>query len=215
MAETNTSQNTTPTIKAVTFDVGGVIELYEGERLMEAIPRMLGIPIDDFRNAYFKHNHLSNVHNLSLEEMLVKVVAEFDDTKETEEKTKAWIQSSIARNKLNTELIALFPLFRNQGLKIGILSNATSAMRGRLEKYNIPELVDEIVISSEIGFQKPHKEAFEILFDKLDVRSHEAIFVDDSPKSLEKAAEIGYLPILFESNEQLRKELKGMGILVD
>jgi HAD superfamily hydrolase (TIGR01549 family) len=176
---------------------------------------MLGVSADDFKEMYFKHNHLSNIHNLPLEEMVLKVVAEFDASKEAREKTKAWLRASVAQNKFNTELVDLFPLFRKQGLKIGILSNATSAMRQKLEAYHIPELVDEIVISGEIGFQKPHKEAFEIVFDQLGVHAHEAIFVDDSLKSLEKASEIGYIPILFKDNNQLKADLKRLSISVE
>lgn len=68
------------------------------------------------------------------------------------------------------------------------------------------------VISGEIGFQKPHKEAFQVLFEKLDLQPEEVVFVDDSTRSLEKAAEIGYIPILFKNNEQLKADLITAGI---
>lgn len=209
------TRQTTPTIKAIAFDVGGVIELYGGGRLVDVIPKMLGVSADDFKEVYFKHNHFSNIHNVPLEEMILKVVAEFDDRKEIGEKVKTWLQASTAQNKFNTELVALFPILRKQGLKIGILSNATSSMRQKLDTYHIPELVDDMVISGEIGFQKPHKEAFEVLFNRLGVHAHEAIFIDDSLKSLEKAAEIGYIPVLYKDNEQLKSELKRMSISVE
>lgn len=206
---------TTPTIKAIVFDVGGVIELYAGGRFIDVMPELLGVTVDEFKDVYFKYNHFSNVHNAPWEETVLKVVAEFDDREETQEKAKELLRTLVAKTVFNADLIKLFPLFRKQGLKIGILSNATSEMRKKLEGYGIPELVDEIAVSGEIGFQKPHKEAFEIVFERLGVHAHEAIFIDDSPKSLEKAAEIGYTPLLYKDNEQLKSDLKRLSIAVE
>ncbi len=70
-------------------------------------------------------------------------------------------------------------------------------------------------ISGEIGFQKPHKEAFEVLFTRLGVRSNETVFIDDSPKSLEKAKEIGYIPVLYKNNDQLKTDLSKLGIIAE
>jgi FMN phosphatase YigB (HAD superfamily) len=74
--------------------------------------------------------------------------------------------------------------------------------------------VDVVIISAEIGYQKPHKEAFDILFGRLGLAPGQVIFVDDSAKSLEKASEIGYIPILFKDNEQLNDDLRKLGIVL-
>ncbi len=110
--------------------------------------------------------------------------------------------------------MSLFPILKQQGLKVGIFSNNTSKLRTKLNVNGIIKLVDELVVSSEIGFQKPHKEAFQVLFEKLKLLPEEVIFIDDSPKSLEKASEIGYIPILFKNNDQLKVDLRKLGIFV-
>jgi len=76
-------------------------------------------------------------------------------------------------------------------------------------------MIDDAVISGEIGYQKPHKEAFAVLFERLGASAQEVVFIDDSPKSLEKAEEIGYTPILFQNNEQLISDLRSLGIEVN
>jgi HAD superfamily hydrolase (TIGR01509 family) len=85
-------------------------------------------------------------------------------------------------------------------------------LREQLNNTNIIEYVHEVVISAEIGFQKPSKEAFAILFQKLNVLPEVVVFIDDAPKSLETAGEIGYTPILFEGNSKLKDDLKNLGI---
>ena len=115
---------------------------------------------------------------------------------------------------LNTELLSYLPQLKKLGLKTGIFSNANSILRERLRELDLLDVSDILVISGEIGFQKPHKEAFQVLFEKLELKPEEVVFVDDSPENLKKADEIGYIPILYKSNEQLKADLKALGIEV-
>lgn len=198
--------------KAVCFDFGGVIELNGGERISERIAKVLSVPLTNFKKEYFKYNHLSNVEGMSWENMIIKVVSVFDNNDNIKDKVLSLVREFNSKKKINFELLTLFPKLQQQGFKVAIFSNNTSKMRDTLNANGITNLVDKIVISSEIGFQKPDKEAFEELFEKLGVRPEEVIFVDDTPESLEKSDEIGYTPILFMNNEQLKVDLKNLGI---
>lgn len=199
-------------IKAIVFDFGGVIELSEGGHLLKDIAEAINISPGDFKEEYFKHNHLSNVENLDWEDMILKVVSVFDESEETKDKVLVIINEYQSQRKINVELVDLFPKLRQQGFKIAIFSNHTTKLRNKLKENGILDLVDEVVVSGEIGFQKPHKEAFDCLFELLKVLPQEVIFIDDAPKSLEKAEEIGYIPVLFKNNEQLNADLRKLGI---
>ena len=122
------------------------------------------------------------------------------------------LSSFVFQKTLNTELLSWFPKLKQQDFSIGILSNAPASVKEEWEIKGIYDTVDTVVISGETGFQKPDKEAFAVLFKQLHVLPHETIFIDDTEKSLEKATEIGYHPILFISNERLKKELQNFGI---
>lgn len=199
-------------IKAVVFDYGDVIELHEGDSPLKVAAKILGVPLSEFRNVYFGHNHLANVENHSWYDMFNKVLSTFNISKEKEAEVMLMLQKRRSGRKMNTGLVVLFPKLRQLGLKIGILSNSNSELREKLNQNGLAELVDVVVISGEIGFQKPHKEAFQVLFERLNLRPEEVIFIDDSTKSLEKAGEIGYIPILFKNNEQLIADLKTFGV---
>jgi putative hydrolase of the HAD superfamily len=201
-------------IKAVVFDYSGVIEIYEDGRALQAIADLIGVPVDDFKHEYFKRNHLSNIQNIAWDEVVMQVVAVFDSKKETLDKVSELIKERESRKKINHELCGMFEKLRAKGFKVAILSNATTKLRDRMKTNGISDLVDEIVISAEIGFQKPHQEAFDVLFQKLGVSPSEVVFIDDAPKSLKKADEIGYVPILFENNEKLKIDLGKLGIVL-
>ena len=62
-------------IKAIVFDYGGVIEINE-KGLIKKITSYLNVPIEEWRKVYFSKNHLSNIHNMSYEEMFATVARE-------------------------------------------------------------------------------------------------------------------------------------------
>jgi len=205
-------ENNNSNIKAVVFDVGGVIELSDGKNILDQIAEMTGIPSDELKKEYWKHNHLSNVENMAWEDMIVRVVEVFDKDGAKTEKVRQFVRDYNASKAINADILKLFPEIHGLGMKVGIFSNATSQLREHLQEKGVAPLVDEIVVSGEIGYQKPSKEAFEILFQRLGLRPAQVVFIDDSPKSLETAAEIGYIPVLFKGNEQLVIDLKNLGI---
>lgn len=201
-----------PKIKAVGFDFSGVIELYPPGRLLTTIADFFHIPLENFQTEYFKQNHLSNIKNQNFADVIVKVASNFSDDSQTEEKIKNIIKERQSKSRLNTELISWFSVLKQKNFKVGILSNYTTDLSEKLKKEGIYDLLDTVVVSSEIGFQKPDGEAFAVLFERLGVLPEETIFIDDASKSLEKAEEIGYHPILFKNNEQLKQDLQAFGI---
>lgn len=200
--------------KAVVFDFGGVIEITPDGNPLRKVADIVGVSIEDFHKEYFKHNHLSNVDGLPWEETVAVVVSHLTNSQAIIQQSRQIILDHIASRRINRELVDFFPVLRQQNFKVAIFSNNTVQLRQQLINEGIIELVDEVVISAEIGFQKPSIEAFDILFQKLDLLPGEVIFIDDAPKSLETAEEIGYTPILFRGNDKLKEDLQGFGISI-
>ncbi len=202
-------------IRQLSLTSAGVIEVTPDGNPLEKVADIVGLSIDDFHKEYFKHNHLSNVDGLPWEETVAVVVSHLTDSEEIIEQSRQIILDHIASRRINQELVSFVPILRQQGYKVAIFSNNTARLRQQLVDEKIIDLVDEVVISAEIGLQKPSKEAFDVLFQKLNLKPEEVVFIDDAPKSLEKAGEIGYTPILYLNNEALRDGLNFLGISVE
>lgn len=200
--------------KAVVFDFGGVIETTPDGNPLKKVADVVGVSIDEFHKEYFKYNHLSNVDGLPWEETVAIVASHLTNSEEKIEQSRQIILEHIASRSANQELVGFFPVLRRQKYKVAIFSNNTGSLRQQLINEGILDLVDDVVISAEIGFQKPSKEAFSVLFQKLNLKPEEVVFIDDAPKSLETAGEIGYTPILFEGNTKLKKDLRRLGIIL-
>ena len=155
---------------------------------------------------------MSNVHNLPWEDLIIEVVQVFTDSDEIKQQVRRRTEEFNLYKELNSELLAYISKIKKDGYKIGIFSNHTSALRAELKDLQIDHLFDEIIISGEIGIQKPQREAFEILFKKLNVLPQELVFIDDTSKNLQSAEQIGYNAILYTNNTQLKQNLELFGV---
>jgi len=81
------------------------------------------------------------------------------------------------------------------------------------EQYDFFGLFDDIVISGEVGMVKPEPEIFEITLQRISKPAHECLFIDDAPANIEQARRMGFTTILFQSSEQLEKELHRLNLL--
>ena len=201
--------------KAIVFDYGGVLvinNLFKGGNLLEIIAEELGVPKEEFRSEYFKHNYIHNVENRPWIDACLATVKRFDDSREAEEKARALNEDFNNAKVLNTELLDYVAKLHQAGYETAVLSNYTSALRGVLKEHGIDHLFEHIFVSGEIGFQKPDPRIFDHVCSELSITPAEMIFVDDTPRSLETADEVGYTPVQFGNNKQLFTEFEQLGI---
>lgn len=196
-------------IKLIAFDYGGVIKISE-RNLSSDICDYLKIDKEDWKKEYFLVNHLANVKNISFSEVFILVASKFDNSDETRKYILDLLENNKNKWHLNDELIDIVKNLKRKNYKIALLSNNSTELRQKLIENEIIDLFDEIIISAEVGFQKPQPEIFDILFKRLEANPSEVIFVDDTPRSLENADKIGYIPILFKDNKSLKSELSSI-----
>ncbi|MEI6581055.1 MAG: HAD-IA family hydrolase [bacterium] len=200
-------------LKAIVFDYGGVVEIKDGDIIQE-IANYLHITKNDWQSVYYTLNHLSNVGNKSWKEIATLTAQKIGATDAQILHIQNLVKEDGKTRKVNLELIKMIKSLRDNNYKIALLSNNVTELRQRLVNQNIINLFDEVIISAEVGHQKPSPEIFQILFDKLGVKNDEVVFIDDTERSLEGAENIGYTPILFTTNQKLKEELEELNIKI-
>lgn len=81
------------------------------------------------------------------------------------------------------------------------------------EKHDFFDLLDDFVISGEVGHVKPHPEIFQILLDRASRPAYECLFIDDAIANIQQAQKLGFATVHFASPEQLRTRLVELNIL--
>lgn len=81
------------------------------------------------------------------------------------------------------------------------------------QKHDFFDLLDDMVISGEVGHVKPNPEIFQIMLDRIGKPAYECLFIDDSLANIQQAQKLGFATIHFQSPERLRDILHDWKIL--
>ena len=88
--------------------------------------------------------------------------------------------SDPAAYRLDPTLPAALAALRAAGFRLGVVSNADTRTRGIVEGLGLTPLVDTVLISAEVGLQKPDPRIFHLACARLGVTPGEAVHVGDS-----------------------------------
>lgn len=193
-------------IKAIAFDFGGVIEKKDGD-LIQEMADSLQITKENWQKVYYTFNHLNNTGKNSWPEVAAMVAKKFNASDTQIFFIQDLIKKYDKKRIFNIELIEIIKDLKKKNYKIGLLSNNSIELNKRLTNNNLVDIFDEIIISSEVGYQKPQPEIFKIISKKLSVNINELLFIDDTKRSLEGAIKIGYTPLLYTNNVKLKEDI--------
>ena len=107
--------------------------------------------------------------------------------------------------KHHTEILSYL---REKGYRISLVSNFDHAptVWELLDKFGIADFFENVVISEQVGWRKPHRKIFEFAFAKLDETPQNAIFVGDNPEAdIIGASQFGIDSVWVKRKEQHTK----------
>lgn len=116
-----------------------------------------------------------------------------------EEIRNSWLSSAVI-NDLVVKKIGELKLKYN----IVLASNSPSPLiREILEKNNLGELFDKIIISAEIGLAKPNQNFFNKVIEILGQPHSDILFFDDNENNIKSAQSIGIESVLFSGPDSI------------
>jgi epoxide hydrolase-like predicted phosphatase len=195
------------TIRAVIFDIGGVLELTpptgwhtRWEGLLTLEPGQLDELLGDVWLA-------GNVGRLSLGEVERRIAATLglDEAQLAAFMGDLWDEYC---GTLNVELLDYFASLRPR-YQTAILSNSFAGAREvEQARYRFADLCDMLIYSHEEGMEKPDPRFFMLACERLGVRPEEVVFLDDVAGHVAAARALGIHGILFESTDQAIREIE-------
>jgi epoxide hydrolase-like predicted phosphatase len=188
-------------IRAVVFDVGGVLERTEPPGVfLEKWERDLGKSTEELRAAFRRVDPDGAIETGGLSEPeYLRGYAEALGLSETQAVDFARSLWDWYCGTLDTELVEFVAALRPR-YRTAILSNsADGARREEQRRYGFEDLVDTIVYSHEVGLAKPDPRIYALTCARLDVTPAEAVFLDDVPAAVDAARAYGMHAVLHRS----------------
>jgi putative hydrolase of the HAD superfamily len=96
---------------------------------------------------------------------------------------------------------------------MGTINNESRELNlHRIEKYGLREIFRLFVSSCFVGLRKPEIGIYRLAIETTQINPEECCFIDDRALNLEGAAKLGMRTIQMQTLEQLRAELRKLGV---
>ncbi|MHA2245740.1 MAG: TIGR02253 family HAD-type hydrolase [Candidatus Hodarchaeales archaeon] len=209
-------------IKAIAFDIDGTLLntklLVERSRL-NAIKAMIeaGLHISDVSEAYMKllniiqkygpnynHHFERFLEELSVEvnpKLIAAAIVAYHDTK------RAYL-------KPDPDVLPTLIKLKTFGIKLAIISNGLSVKQWeKLIRLGIHHFFDTVIISEEVGVEKPNQKIFQTALEKMRLKPNEMIYIGDNIETdIIGANSVGIISVKLDRedsrDEETRKHIK-------
>jgi epoxide hydrolase-like predicted phosphatase len=200
-------------LKAIIFDVGGVLIRSESRAGREKWAAKLGLDAWEFESFVFSG---ASGRQAQLGQKTTEAhwrwlgnYFQLDDAGLAEMR-----RDFFAGDIMNERLVAQIKRLRQAGYRTGLLSNYTDDARLLwTEVFPFITYFDGLIISAEVGLMKPDFKIYNLAAESIGVKPAEALFIDDFIENIEGARRVGMQTIHFTdpgSGQQQLAEITGV-----
>ncbi|GAP10326.1 haloacid dehalogenase superfamily, subfamily IA, variant 4 [Bellilinea caldifistulae] len=196
-------------IRAVIFDMGGVILRTEDPSPRERLAHSLGMTRRALEEAVFMSpsSRLAEVGEISEAEHWRIVL---DQLGVREEERLAFREAFWSGDRVDYQLVEWLRNLR-PSYKTGLLSNAWDEARNAVQsRFGFLDAFDVSLFSAEVKLRKPDERFYRLILERLGAKPEESVFVDDFPPNIEAASKLGMQAVHFRDPQQALKEVRDL-----
>ena len=193
-------------IRAVVFDLDGVVRHFEPEAEIEA---RYGLPAGALYATAFRPELLDAtvIGERAYDDWIAGIAETLARThgEHTREAAVAFSQLGATVDEL---IVDLMRRLRRNDYVVAILTNGTTRVEAEVESLGIDREVDHLFNSARIGYAKPDPRVFEHVLTTLGIAAHECVFTDDSPPKCAGARAVGMHVVDYTNAADLERALR-------
>lgn len=196
-------------IKAVIFDMGGVLLRTVDTAPREAIAKRFGTSRNELERYVFRgptsvQSEIGEVSDIFHWQTVLQHYGH------SEENPLEIYTEYFSGDAIDLELMDFAESLKSE-YKIGLLSNAWVDTRNKLgTMFCFIESFDKAIFSAEVKVRKPDEEIYRIMLNKLNAEPKETIFIDDFPENIEGARRVGLNTIQFQNTQETIRNVNTM-----
>jgi epoxide hydrolase-like predicted phosphatase len=195
-------------IRAVFFDLGGVIVRTEYQAPRQHLAERLGMEYDDLNKIVFDSE---SAYQASIGAMTPQAHWEsvMKRLKRPTSELEAIRHEFFAGDIIDRTLLDFVRSLRGK-YKTGLISNAWGDLREFIVREKFEDAFDHMIISAEVGAVKPEAKIFQIALEQSEMSPKEAVFIDDFKINIEGCQKVGIKGILFKDAQSTLQQLKAL-----
>jgi epoxide hydrolase-like predicted phosphatase len=195
-------------IRAVFFDLGGVIVRTEYQAPRQHLAEEFGMDYEDIDKLVFNIPSAARAsvgeitedeHWRNVMKVLKQPVSEYERIR------NEFFAGDVIDHNILDFLRSIKPKY-----KVGLISNAWSGLRSYIEREKFDDAFHHMIISAEVGVTKPEATIYQIALEQLQVNAKEAVFVDDVLENIEACEKLGMKGVHFKNPESVLQQLKAL-----
>ncbi|HEA70695.1 hypothetical protein LCGC14_0290980 [marine sediment metagenome] len=212
------------TIKALLFDLGGVIVDLDFSRFFKEVIEVspLQSPQSSLLLEFWRQSEIYHQGKITNEDFYNQACELLQVCALNKEEFFKSFNSVISH--INNDVLDLIKSIKEtKKYKLILLSNVNKSHWNYLVNNLIKEkstldfvgLFDDLLLSFQLYLTKPHHEIYQIAIRRAGCRPDEIVFVDDGLKNIRSAEELGIHGIRYTKLNELKVELKKLGIIFE
>ena len=209
------SQTLQAEIKTIFWDIGGVLLTNGwGTRQRAHTLTPLGVDLVDFESRYEAANYFWERGLSTALEFFNKTVFHADQPSRNFSFEDLWPLVCAESRPLDPATYGILSDLKASGrYKVATLNNESRELNDyRLDAFDLRRHFDYFICSGYVHEMKPHPDIYRAAIEISGLSPSTAVFIDDKPENCRVAATFGINPILFQSPEQLVRDLAELGI---
>lgn len=109
-------------------------------------------------------------------------------------------------------VVAMLTRARTSGMRIALVSNASTALRAQLVSLGVACVADVVVCSAEAGVAKPDPAIFHLALAVTQARPERVVYIDDVAAWAQVAAGCGMRTLVYTNTPTLCRDLNALGL---
>lgn len=199
----------TAALGALLLDVDGVLRVWESGQTA-AIERRYGVPAGKLSEVAYDRDRFGPalLGRISDDDWRASVAAAMVEVcGDIESAIGCVVDWSARLGMIDPEVAALIAELRSDGVRVGLIANATTRLQEDLVSLRMTDRVDAIVDSAHLGVAKPDAEIFLRAAEILGVPPERCLYVGARAEHVAGAERTGMMGHLYVGAQGLRDEL--------
>ncbi len=204
-----TTDSRPPAVRAVIWDLGGVILRTTDWSLRSQWEDRLGLPRMQLTRLVFESDasRRATLGQASDDDVWQSVA----DTLKLDPPTRDQLRRDyFALDQIDSALMEFIRGLRSR-VRVGMITNAWPEVRRYLaDEFKIADAFDPLVVSAEVGLAKPDPRIYQLTLERLGMEPAEAVFVDDFEDNVAGARWVGMQAVHFTTAAQAMSAVRAL-----